>query len=126
LCFSVTDTGRGISLESLELVFERLAQINTSDETSRKGLGLGLFIAKELVMLHGGRIWVESQVGKGSTFFFTLPVFSLAKMCAPLFAEHTQVASAELITVDVAAIEGIVSEECLLEIRRLLELSSRS
>jgi PAS domain S-box-containing protein len=125
LCFSVTDTGRGIDSEKLELVFERLAQINTSDETSRKGLGLGLFIARELVTLHGGRIWVESQVGKGSTFFFTLPVFSLAKMCAPLFAEQGQTTSAALITVEVTAVEGVVEEECLLEVRRVLELCIR-
>jgi PAS domain S-box-containing protein len=125
LRFSVADTGCGIGPESLERVFERLAQINASDETSRKGLGLGLFIAKELVMLHGGRIWVESEVGKGSTFFFTLPVFSLAKMCAPLLTQETQVTSAALITVDVGAIKGIVEEECTLEIRRVLELCLR-
>jgi PAS domain S-box-containing protein len=125
LCFKVTDTGRGISPDSLELVFERLAQVNTSDETSRKGLGLGLFIARELVTLHGGRIWVESEVGKGSTFLFTLPVFSLAKMCAPLFAEPGQAASAALITVEVGAVKGTVEEDCLLEIRRVLELCIR-
>jgi len=125
LCFSVVDTGRGISPESLEVVFDRLAQINTSEETSRKGLGLGLFIAKELVVLHGGRIWLESQVGKGSTFFFTLPVFSLAKMCSPLFAEPSHPDSAALITVDVAAVEGAIEVDCLHEIRRVLELSLR-
>jgi signal transduction histidine kinase len=67
---SVADTGRGISSEELPHVFGRFWQ---SKRTDRRGLGLGLAIAKAIVEAHGGRIWVESEVGKGSTFFFTLP-----------------------------------------------------
>ena len=59
------NTGR----ENREIVFDRLAQVKGSAEASRSGLGLGLFISRELVLRHGGRIWVESQLGHGSTFY---------------------------------------------------------
>jgi PAS domain S-box-containing protein len=73
LCFSVTDTGCGIDPVNLEVIFDRLVQIDNGIVSSRAGLGLGLFIARELVEQHGGRIWAESNIGQGSTFFFTLP-----------------------------------------------------
>src|SRR5581483_7148386 len=71
---AVTDTGCGIAPEARALVFERLYQDPNSVDNNRKGLGLGLFIAKELVNLHGGRIWVASEPGHGSTFSFTVPL----------------------------------------------------
>ncbi len=80
---SVTDTGCGISPEARALVFERLYQDPNALDNGRKGLGLGLFIAKELVNLHRGRIWVSSEAGSGSTFSFTLPLYSLAKLLFP-------------------------------------------
>jgi len=76
---SVTDTGLGISPEARPLIFERMYQAPGTIDDSRKGLGLGLHIARELVRLHGGKIWAESEPGVGSTFTFTLPIFSLAK-----------------------------------------------
>lgn len=81
---SVGDTGCGISPEARALVFERLYQDPNAVDNNRKGLGLGLFIAKELVSLHGGRIWVASEAGSGSTFSFTLPLYSLAKLLFPV------------------------------------------
>jgi signal transduction histidine kinase len=69
--FSVTDTGPGIPENLLEAVFERFWQ---AGEDVRRGLGLGLYIAKSIVEAHGGRIWAESRIGEGSTFHFTLPV----------------------------------------------------
>ena len=81
---SVSDTGRGIPQESLPQVFERLYQDPDSVDDSRAGLGLGLFIAKEIVTLHGGRMWVASEPGAGSTFSFTLPLYSLAKLLLPV------------------------------------------
>jgi Histidine kinase-, DNA gyrase B-, and HSP90-like ATPase len=81
---SVTDTGRGISPEARHLIFERLHQEANTIDSSRTGLGLGLHISKELVKLHGGRIWVTSEVGLGSVFTFTLPVFSLSKLLFPV------------------------------------------
>jgi hypothetical protein len=81
---SVVDTGYGISIEDQEKIFDRLYQANESISQSRKGLGLGLHICRELVSRHGGKIWVESRQGHGSTFFFTLPIFSLARLIAPV------------------------------------------
>jgi PAS domain S-box-containing protein len=122
LCLSVSDTGCGISPEYRDIVFDRLAQVKSGAGASRSGLGLGLFISKELVSRHGGRIWVESQLGHGSTFYFTLPVFSLAKLCAHVFtAPNLEAGSVTLIAVDVAAVEGAVQEDILQELRRVLE-----
>jgi signal transduction histidine kinase len=84
VCVTVSDSGCGISKEGAERIFERLYQEERTLETNRKGLGLGLHICNELISRHGGRIWVESDLGKGSTFYFTLPVFSLANLVAPL------------------------------------------
>jgi two-component sensor histidine kinase len=81
---SVSDTGRGIGPEAKALIFERLYQDPDSVDNSRSGLGLGLFICREIVRLHQGRIWVSSELGQGSTFTFTLPVYSLAKLLAPV------------------------------------------
>jgi signal transduction histidine kinase len=81
---SVSDSGRGIGPEAKALIFERLYQDPDAVDNNRSGLGLGLFICKEIVRLHGGRIWVSSEVGQGSTFSFTLPVYSLAKLLAPV------------------------------------------
>jgi signal transduction histidine kinase len=90
LCLSVADTGCGISPEGTQRIFERLYQETNSIETSRKGLGLGLHICKELVTNHGGRIWVESHLGRGSVFYFTLPIFSLSKLLYPIVTENNR------------------------------------
>ena len=84
---SVTDTGRGISPEARALIFERLYQDPNAVDDHRKGLGLGLFIVKELVHLHGGRIWVGSELGHGATFSFTLPLYSLPKLLFPVIVK---------------------------------------
>jgi len=81
---SVADTGRGIGPEALPLIFERLYQDPNAVDGNRSGLGLGLYIAKEIATLHGGRIWAASQPGHGSTFSFTLPLYSLAKLLFPV------------------------------------------
>jgi PAS domain S-box-containing protein len=69
---AVSDSGPGIRPEDVPHVFERL--FRASEEHRRESLGLGLYITRMLVEAHGGRIWVESQVGEGSTFYFTLPL----------------------------------------------------
>jgi len=104
-CISVIDTGRGISPESLALIFERLYQDENSVGGSRKGLGLGLYISKELVNLHGGKIWVASQPGAGSTFSFTLPFYSLQKLLLPVIVHKGQMRPAiALVRVDLTAL----------------------
>jgi len=70
---SVADTGVGIAPEDQEAVFEEFRQVGTADKKV-EGTGLGLALARKFIELHGGRIWVTSQVGHGSTFTFTLPV----------------------------------------------------
>ncbi len=71
---SVADTGPGIRQEDQEKIFEEFQQSETAVAKSKTGTGLGLAIAKRIVELHGGRIWVESVLGKGSTFFLSLPI----------------------------------------------------
>ncbi|HEY9757307.1 MAG TPA: ATP-binding protein [Oculatellaceae cyanobacterium] len=70
---SVTDTGPGLPDEYKATIFERFRQIRSRETGSTTGTGLGLSICKSLVNLHGGEIWVDSQIGRGSTFIFTLP-----------------------------------------------------
>jgi GAF domain-containing protein len=70
---SVTDTGVGIAPEDQEAVFEEFRQVGTADKKV-EGTGLGLALSRKFIELHGGKIWVKSQVGQGSTFTFTVPV----------------------------------------------------
>jgi nitrogen-specific signal transduction histidine kinase len=84
VCVSVTDTGCGIEPEARALIFERLYQASDAIDNGRKGLGLGLYITKELINLHGGQIWVASEPGQGSTFSFTLPIYLLNKLLTPV------------------------------------------
>jgi len=70
---SVRDTGRGIEPDKLPHIFDRLYQVTSGDWVTHQGLGLGLYICRELVRLHGGEISVQSEPGKGSTFSFSLP-----------------------------------------------------
>ena len=71
---SVTDTGIGIAPEDQAAIFEEFRQVGSDETRKQEGTGLGLTLAKKFVELHGGRIWVESEPGRGSTFTFTLPL----------------------------------------------------
>ena len=70
---SVSDTGIGISPEDQARILEEFRQVGSDSAHKIEGTGLGLTLAKKFVELHGGKIWVTSDVGKGSTFSFTLP-----------------------------------------------------
>jgi signal transduction histidine kinase len=72
--FSISDTGIGISEENIARLFGSFEQIDKGTSRKYGGAGLGLAITKQMVELHGGRIWVESKYGEGTTFTFTLPI----------------------------------------------------
>jgi GAF domain-containing protein len=74
LRIAVSDTGIGIHSDQLEKIFERFYQVNGSSTRRFGGTGLGLALVKKTVEAHGGKVWAESQLGQGSTFFFTLPI----------------------------------------------------
>jgi signal transduction histidine kinase len=99
LCVSVKDTGWGIAPKDHKRIFERLYQVPGINSSSRRGLGLGLHICQQLVHLHGGRIWVESAVGRGSTFSFTLPL-------------HPRVGNGEHSLGTIAAVSGAADGVC--------------
>ena len=72
--FSVKDEGRGIPRDKLESIFERFEQVDASDAREKGGTGLGLAIVRSIVQQHGGRVWAESELGRGSTFYVQLPL----------------------------------------------------
>jgi GAF domain-containing protein len=71
---AVTDTGIGIATEDQAAIFEEFRQVGTDETRKQEGTGLGLTLAKKFIELHGGKIWVQSELGRGSTFTFTLPL----------------------------------------------------
>jgi len=76
--FSIEDNGIGIPKEDLSRIFERFYRVDKGRSKELGGTGLGLSIVKHLVQAHGGKVWVESQLAKGSTFYFSLPIRSEA------------------------------------------------
>lgn len=71
---SIMDTGRGIAQDQLQQIFQKFYQVDSGTNREFGGLGLGLAVTKQMIELHGGRIWAESALGKGSTFCFTIPI----------------------------------------------------
>ncbi len=78
--FSVTDTGIGIKEEDLEAIFDSFKQVGPAQIAGYEGTGLGLTISKQFIEMQGGKIWAESELGKGSTFTFTLPKKKVASL----------------------------------------------
>ncbi|MDY0387614.1 MAG: histidine kinase N-terminal 7TM domain-containing protein [Methanolobus sp.] len=72
--FEIIDTGKGISKEDQDKLFTVFGQLDTANDRTYEGIGLGLAIVKKLVEMHKGTVWVESELGKGSTFIFELPI----------------------------------------------------
>jgi signal transduction histidine kinase len=107
LLVEVSDTGCGISPEAAEHIFEHLYQVTDPGRAGRKGLGLGLHIAKDLVTRLGGQIWVQSEPQKGSHFVFTLPIFSLAGLIRPILRHEKKPGEAiAIITVAIDCRDG--------------------
>ena len=73
ILFWVRDTGVGIPEEEIEEIFQEFHQVSGTVAKGQQGTGLGLSLCQRFVGMHGGKIWVESEVGKGSTFWFTIP-----------------------------------------------------
>ncbi|MBV9788472.1 MAG: response regulator, partial [Chloroflexi bacterium] len=113
LLISVHDTGIGIAPEHLALIFEEFRQVEGDSNRRYEGTGLGLAICRRLIELHGGRIWVESQMDVGSSFFFTLPFQyvpeQLPMPTAPVALTHLRGAKILVIDDDPAAIEIVMT-----------------
>jgi signal transduction histidine kinase len=86
----VKDEGRGIPDDMLESIFERFQQVDASDSREKGGTGLGLVISRSIVQQHGGRIWAESILGRGSTFSFTIPTNGGEEASARLVSRELQ------------------------------------
>ena len=112
LVVEVTDSGCGIQPEMTERIFERHFQAATPGEEARKGLGLGLYICKELVMAQGGQVWAQSTAGQGALFSFTVPIFSLGNLIGPLYRNEAWPAdTVALMSVSVGSQDGWLSKE---------------
>lgn len=82
--FSVKDTGIGIHTEHQQIIFDRFMKIENDIQHLHRGTGIGLFLSRQLVEKFGGKIWVESEVGKGSVFYFTIPVHLTSDEASPV------------------------------------------
>jgi signal transduction histidine kinase len=112
LVVEISDTGCGIKPEVSKLIFERLYQATEPGEDGRKGLGLGLYISKELVERQGGKIWVASEPQKGSNFFFTVPIFSLASLIGPILTNEVKPDNAiAVLLVEMDSQHGLLSPD---------------
>jgi signal transduction histidine kinase len=126
LVVEVSDTGRGINPDMTERIFERLFQVSDSPLTARKGLGLGLHICKEFVTRQGGRIWATNAPGRGAVFSFTVPIFSLSNLIAPVLKKGKYSEGlATLVVTEIGSRTGWLSEDMRAEhshdIRNLLQ-----
>ncbi|AFZ24099.1 PAS domain S-box [Cylindrospermum stagnale PCC 7417] len=115
----VKDTGRGIPAEKLDSIFERFQQVDSSDSRNHEGTGLGLAISKSIVQQHGGRIWVESVLGEGSSFYFTIPIIEPPQSAE---LETAQIQVSELVTQD-SPLVLVCDDDSLIrtDLRTLLE-----
>ena len=95
MVISVSDPGLGIPARELDKIFEKFHRVDRGDARATYGHGLGLYISKRLVEAHGGDIWVESELGRGSTFYFTLPLAETGGLELELLEERTADDSAD-------------------------------
>jgi PAS domain S-box-containing protein len=118
----VSDSGPGISPDMTERIFERLIQASDPGSAGRKGLGLGLFICKELVMRQGGQIRATCAPGQGAMFTVTLPIFSLPNIIAPAYKSERQTEGpVTLVLTEMGSQTGWLSEEVRAEHYRTVQ-----
>jgi signal transduction histidine kinase len=117
LLLEVSDSGSGISPDKTELIFERLFQASDPAAAGREGLGLGLYICKELVTRQGGQIWANTIPGQGAVFSVTLPVFSLSHLIAPaLRNDRSPLSPVTLVVTEIGSQSGWLSDKVRAEI----------
>ena len=131
LILEVVDSGCGISPDMTERVFERLFQASGPASAGRKGLGLGLYICKDLVSRQGGQIWAKSAPGQGAVFSVTLPIFSLPNLIAPAWRKEGRTETPlTLVVTEIGSQTGWLSDEVRgeqsLRVRELLQRSLHS
>jgi len=122
---SVADSGCGIGEEDHERIFQELYQVDKSIDQKRMGLGLGLYICRDLVFRHGGKIWVKSRLGEGSTFFFTVPVYTPEHAVLSLVRERLARAKAAGGTFAVVVAEADSSAEAIRPVWEALLAAAR-
>ncbi len=113
ILFSIKDTGIGIPEDKIKSIFDKFTQIDNSSTRKYSGTGLGLAITKNLVTLMGGDLWVESKVGKGSSFFFTLPFGIQEKYPKKIFEEKVDLKGKKILIIDDNATNRIILTETL-------------
>jgi signal transduction histidine kinase len=112
LLFEVKDSGCGIDPNMTERIFERLVQASDPASVNRNGLGLGLYICKDLVTRQGGKIWAKNAPGHGSVFSVTFPIFSLPRLLAPAFSKQRQPERpVTLVVTEIGSRTGWLSDE---------------
>jgi signal transduction histidine kinase len=112
LVLEVSDSGCGISKDTTERIVERLVQVPDATLAGRKGLGLGLYICKDLVTRQGGQIWAKSAPGQGAVFSVTLPIFSLSILIALAWRREARTETPlTLVVIEIGSQTGWLSDE---------------
>lgn len=113
LLVKIRDTGTGIAAEEIDKVFEAFRQVGQDSWRRRDGSGLGLAISKQFVELHGGKMWLESQLGKGTTFFFSLPLIDANKTLEPIFENQDWRKRARVVSEDQKPLALLLTSDSL-------------
>jgi signal transduction histidine kinase len=113
----VLDSGPGVNPEMTERIFERLFQASDPGSTGRNGLGLGLYICKDLVTRHGGQIWANKASGQGAVFSVTFPIFSLFNLVGALLTKQNRAdGPATIVVTEIGSQTGWLSDEVRAEL----------
>ena len=126
--FSVKDNGIGIQEQHLKQIFSRNYQVPSELKIAKKGLGLGLFICRQIIEHHGGSIWTQSKVGEGAEFLFTVPVYSLSYLLSKFSAQHKNIDELQVVSVCIHSARQLVSksaiEKAIMQVREEIKKCS--